>query len=412
MPSENMDSGDSVGGMENLPPAGEAEMNATEINIDAASGQPNQEQGDKDNNSGESGKPKTLDMNKKFQIKHGKPGIKPSTEGVVSFPEDDEDANEKILNDKDKEIKEGKDDSIDKSKQGKPSRDYSIFKPEDAEFLKATPNQVFDYLKTRLPALYDNEKKSAEYQEQLAKLKEGRLPDSYYEHPNAYMLTPEFEQLSLKSDRVNFEQQHWMEQLERIESGQPFVELKGYNKQGQPVYSEPREAQSRDKVFAQQTLMAVQQAAMDIDNKLGSLQQGFGSRHQQDLNLIKEESKKRFPWLSDEKKLQDEITLDDGKKASVKSIIEKAKSVLPASVRNHPLSDVFGNMYAATLMINQEGKKKDQLIAQLQQQLKDRNSGEPSSEARSSQISEPTATRNGNGKLKYSAVPKLDDMEE
>src|SRR5436305_1763019 len=69
----------------------------------------------------------------------------------------------------------------------------------------------------------------------LEKAKKGGIPDSYYEHPNAYVLSPEF---TTSSQRVSAAQtilNHWQEQYTELRGGAAEIMDIGYDANGNLV---------------------------------------------------------------------------------------------------------------------------------------------------------------------------------
>jgi len=109
------------------------------------------------------------------------------------------------------------------------SRDYSKFKPEHQEFLKHLPNAAFLKASSELTKLYEIEAENGKLKNELKESATGKLPASYYEHPEGFRLSSQFSELSNEMQYYDFEVSHWKSQLANIKRGQPWLELLGYD---------------------------------------------------------------------------------------------------------------------------------------------------------------------------------------
>lgn len=120
-------------------------------------------------------------------------------------------------------------------KAGKEVRDYSGFKPEHTEYLKKLPNHLFNKAKEEFQKIYQIEAENKELKTKLEQSASGKLPQNYYEHPRAFELSEDFQNLTQAQTYINFEESHWMAQLNRIQRGQAWENLTGYDKNGNPI---------------------------------------------------------------------------------------------------------------------------------------------------------------------------------
>jgi hypothetical protein len=121
-------------------------------------------------------------------------------------------------------------------------RDYSKFPAELQPYVRKLPNQLFKQAEAELLPIFEKAKKyESEALPKIAELEKAvaAKPSFAHEHPEGYVLDPEYQQVSLLADRASFEASHWESQLARILSGEGFQDLLGYDKRtGQPVYKE------------------------------------------------------------------------------------------------------------------------------------------------------------------------------
>lgn len=111
------------------------------------------------------------------------------------------------------------------------ARDFSDIDVEHKEAFERMSNEAFNKLK---PLYLDRKQKIAELnaaQQKVTELEKGivKIPESYYEHPNAVVLTPEFEAASNDAQLANGIQQHWENQLTAIREGAVEFENLGFD---------------------------------------------------------------------------------------------------------------------------------------------------------------------------------------
>jgi hypothetical protein len=138
------------------------------------------------------------------------------------------------------------------------TRDVTVLPTEYQELGKKMSNEAFSEF-TKLV------KERGELIEQLSTAKKGQLPESYYEHEQAYVLTPEFAQAS---DAVTTAEQvlnHWAAQSDALAAGEdsysPLVTgANGQLQVGAPVKADRQTANaiSRQVSWAQQQYMQAQ----------------------------------------------------------------------------------------------------------------------------------------------------------
>ena len=212
---------------------------------------------------------------------------------------------------------------------------------------------------------------------ELSKLKTAQ----FYQHPQAFVLDPEYQKLQEDHAYFKMEADHWQEQLLAMSEGKDWVPLVGWNKDGTPRYGQP---QKTNKVAEEQVRMAMNQMFAQSQQALGNLQ-AFPARYQQQIQqdnvLIQEECAKRFGWVGDPKVLDATIETGAGNK-TVKQVREDFINLFPAYQRNTVGVDVAAHLFAALQIYGQEirelreGKK----VAEIKKEEVTR--AEPTSEVR------------------------------
>lgn len=138
------------------------------------------------------------------------------------------------------------------------TRDVSVLPSEYQEAAKKMSNEAFGIF-TKLV----EERKTLG--EQLSEAKKGALPDSYFEHEQAYVLTPEFATASDNVTQAETVLNHWSQQADALAAGADSYTTLVQGANGQLVQSAPIKADrttvnqiNRAVTWAQQQYMTAQ----------------------------------------------------------------------------------------------------------------------------------------------------------
>lgn len=215
-----------------------------------------------------------------------------------------------------------------------PQRDYTQFDDEGKKVLKRAPNAVFAYTEKLNKSLKEIQEKFTQKEQELNKVKEGRIPDSYLDHPEAYTLTPEFRTAAQNHQLDQFEEQHWASQLERIHQGAGWKNLEGYDQQGNPVYKDIPPLKDADGdviinnkaiVHATQMLQAATQMRHTSATQLQQLVGSYRQLQQQVTSKYTEFEHQSFPGL---KELKPELKND----------LDRVVKSYPPEIQRNPLA--------------------------------------------------------------------------
>ena len=183
-------------------------------------------------------------------------------------------------------------------------RDYSGIDPNDISHFKRMSNDAFAYLKP----IYTGYKKAqadlAERDEQIKALSQGKevLPASYYENPEAVVLSPAFKQVHQVYQQAKYEEQHWAQQLENVEVGDKIYDLEV--RDGKYVTNPIEitdENRGRLKAAILNAFTTAKSASTDEYNKIQSIVSNFKARNTEITNWVKTQEDKFFPQFKDEK---------------------------------------------------------------------------------------------------------------
>ncbi len=241
-------------------------------------------------------------------------------------------------------------------------RDYTWAKDEnERQVLRQMPNKVFDYMKTELPRLRQVEAQLQTANQELDNVKNNRLPASYYQHPEAYVLSPDYAAASNELNYIQFEENHWRRQLAGIRSGQKQIATVDYNEKGEPVYhSVPVTAENVAELETnvQAALMRTINEAQQQQGKKQAAQQQFVSRYTQATQYLVDNEKKLLPSYADKDKSPRSAEMRQFK-----------QSYIPPEFREHPLSNILASAYGLIIDLNahiaalQKGQVTQQQVA-------------------------------------------------
>ena len=151
--------------------------------------------------------------------------------------------------------------------------------------------------KARMLAVYKERKQQREkfeldakqLQKQLEEAKKGGLPEAWQEHPEAYVLAPEYKQSVSMIQAIQREKSHWEQQYEAIRRGDDWKDV---NEKGEFI-TRPATAAAEREVLGYLN-KADRLTEMEYE-KINSLRTSFASKHQSYLDRIETQARGVFP---------------------------------------------------------------------------------------------------------------------
>jgi len=178
------------------------------------------------------------------------------------------------------------------------------------------------------------------------RLRRGALPDSYYEHEQAYVLTPEFATASDAVSQAEQVLQHWSAQADALANGEDSYTSLVAGPNGTLVQTAPIKA---DRATATQISRAVtwaQQQYMQAQAQLQSVGQVHRTRAAETKQWINNFENSAFKVFNE--------------KPELKAVVADTKNkMLHQSLRGNPMADMFAK---AVILLDYQAKA----IAQLQ----------------------------------------------
>lgn len=211
------------------------------------------------------------------------------------------------------------------------ARDVSDLDDEDKPLFKQMSNEAFNKLKPIV-------KEHKALKQQVEQLKQGRVPESYYEHPDAYILTPEFRSAAENVQRANLIYNHWVNQLQAVREGaREFDYLDTDPKTGQYVVSQKIAADVKSETQLLTYVNYAQNLMMNARAGLQQVQAGYNNYHAQAVNAIKQQENQYFSAFDKPEN-----------KDTYAPLIRQQLEIIPPSFRSSPIAMA----YAKSLVLN------------------------------------------------------------
>lgn len=185
--------------------------------------------------------------------------------------------------------------------QARKSRDYSGIPDKLKGSFERMSNEAFDNLK---PLFLQAQKDQAELvtvKEQLSKIpKEGQLPTSYYEHPNAYVLSPEYAQASNNAQQAALVLEHWREQLDNVRSGSKEFQMLGTDPStGKIIITGKQSVNEKSQSFLESMFFNSDRQANQFQQHLTNASSSHRARYQTAIVGLKNYENATFKALTD-----------------------------------------------------------------------------------------------------------------
>ena len=216
-------------------------------------------------------------------------------------------------------------------------RDLTGYPENEAKLLQQMSNEAFEYVAPILKA--QREKQTAN---------NGVI----FQHPNAYVLHPDFQRVQTEAAYAKAESSAWNEQLMNIRAGKKWTPLTGVDeKTGKFIYGAEREPSLQDEEVVRAALYKCQQVEQQNVAALQSMPQQFQSIVNNDNVAINTERAKRFDWVANPELLKHELELVNGDgsvtKKTIGDIRNDFNSILPPYWRGTIMAEVGADLFAA-----------------------------------------------------------------
>jgi hypothetical protein len=252
----------------------------------------------------------------------------------------------------------------------KGARDLSKFDERDRPYLKEMSRPAFEHFSKRLDGMSTTISQRDELvknlQTQLADVSDKKLPENWYEDPEAGRVSPEYREVE-KSFHQTMEETHKLSDLlAQYEGG----EIKWNAATNNFVPNDDQTpVNARVKQWLSDTRQGLYDKQKELSSKGNSLLADFGKHYKGDVEFTRNWVEKQFPWVKDEKHANQEV---------YKACIEQIKP----SLRKSPLAPVVGTLGTAALMWANRAQVAEKKLAAMEANKNDRRRAGPTPNGR------------------------------
>lgn len=225
---------------------------------------------------------------------------------------------------------------------------------------------------------------------------ENGLPVSYFEHPDSYILSPDFNQATQVIRQADSVLAHWEAQKKRIAEGEDWQELTT-DAQGKIVLGRVLPASEDAKFLIGQYMQHVSARKQEAVHQANSVKESFVTRTQQTTKWLREQEDIHMPMFKDEK-------------SPLWADANEVYKQLPPELRHSPLSSTL----AKTVAVNRASIGYNKMLMQQVDELKSRLAKYEKVErpAGNNGVVKASATSGGRSAVKAGDVPVENVLEE
>lgn len=181
-------------------------------------------------------------------------------------------------------------------------RDYSGLPDDIVPLFKTMSNDAFAKLKPMYLESVANQQKVQELTQKLEQGGTKELPASYHEHPQGYVLSPDYAVAQQDANEATAVLDHWREQLDSVRNGATeYTTLARDPQTGQIVFGKPEKVDQRTLSKLESMYFNCNEQNNRFQQKLGTVKETFQQRHQTAVNDLNTYEKNFFQILEDDK---------------------------------------------------------------------------------------------------------------
>jgi hypothetical protein len=182
------------------------------------------------------------------------------------------------------------------------------------------------------------------------------MPDSYYEHPQAFVLTPEYNDNIAVLNKASEIENYWAEQFAKIRQGDTWRDL-DMDAKGNLIYGKTEnKADAQSEALVMRYMNAAAQQVAQRRAAVMTLQQTYGDRHRKAIGVLKEAEKKHFAAYEDPKH-------------PYAPVMKTIGDSIPVELRGSPLAPFVIKSATATIQLGHLVKQQQTEIAELKAKL-------------------------------------------
>lgn len=230
---------------------------------------------------------------------------------------------------------------------GNKAFDYTGYTGDEQKVLKAMSNESRDFTVNLI---------------KKAKELESKAGGIYLQHPNAYTLDPQYQQLSAQENLARKEAAFYSNQLELIKDGKEGRVLKEWDANGNPVLGDVLKPTSQIEEGLRQAITQCVQVGQNFSSQRQHYPQRYNQQINNDMQAINGERARRFEWVKNPQLLDYQVPIqtDSGIiDVPIKQVRQDIINLFPPYMRNHIAVETLGdavvalNIQAAMLRVAQ-----------------------------------------------------------
>jgi len=207
-------------------------------------------------------------------------------------------------------------------------RDYSGLGPDEVEALRQTRNKGFATLKPILLERKELRARADTLAKELEEAKKGGLPDSWAQHKDAFILSPDFGRITSERENVSNLYEFYKEQLSQCRAGSDWKEAIPDGRGGYTTTVRAASSQADVNLMTYVNELGMKKA--QLDSSLQQLATTHTQRHTQLMDFVKKTTDTFFPGLT-------EAELSKPEKKQYVEEIKKITESFPKALHNDPL---------------------------------------------------------------------------
>lgn len=153
-------------------------------------------------------------------------------------------------------------------------RDYSDIAPEDVDYFKQMSDKAYAQAKSWYLAHKQNANIEDKYKSELTELREYK----YYQHPEAYKLSPDYQKASSEANVQAAIVNHWTQQLAKLDANEPINDIGTDEKGNRFIKAEPIPPNPALRAQVTAALQRAIQAQATASSQLESLSSKYTER--------------------------------------------------------------------------------------------------------------------------------------
>lgn len=203
-----------------------------------------------------------------------------------------------------------KESGIKLDEDGKPIRNLEGFGDQEKIWLKRMPYEAYEYFSKTLKEKRELDNRFKEETKKLTDkvtaLESGKqiLPESYYDNPNAFILSPEFGKIQYNAQLSKQVEEHWTEQLRKFKKGENWTPLTNDPKTGELLFDDEREYNADDEVYILRQLNGANQQVVKFNSELERFVGGFQESHKSYISKIRQVEKEMLPVFENKESVE------------------------------------------------------------------------------------------------------------